>query len=80
MRCHFSGTSLEAKKCQFLLTPEPLWAWLSSVLDPQDSIKELLNCVLWLFGNTKGGPMWTGASVSAHLLLFVIVNRRANPG
>ncbi len=25
---------------------DPLWAWVYAVLDPQDSIKELLNCVL----------------------------------
>ncbi len=24
----------------------PLWAWVCSVLDPQDAIKELMNCVL----------------------------------
>ncbi len=46
MRCHYSGTSPKAKKCQFYLLPEPLWAWVCSVLDPQDSIKELMNCVL----------------------------------
>ena len=28
----------------------PLWAWVFSVLDPQDSINELLNCVSELFG------------------------------
>ncbi len=26
----------------------PLWAWVCCVLDPQDAIKELLNCVLEL--------------------------------
>jgi hypothetical protein len=39
----FRGTSLEAKKCQFLMDSEPLWAWVCSVLDRQDGIKELLN-------------------------------------
>jgi len=40
---------------------EPFWAWLCSVLDPQDSIKELLNCVL--------APPWS-AEVSFGLSLF----------
>ena len=31
---------------QFYLGWNPLWAWVCSVLDPQDAIKELLNCVL----------------------------------
>ncbi len=34
MRCHFSGTSLEAKKCQFYLCSDPLWAWVCCVFDP----------------------------------------------
>ena len=31
---------------QFYLGSEPLWAWVCSVFNCQDSIKELLNCVL----------------------------------
>ena len=31
-----------------------LWAWLCSVLDPQDAIKKLLNCVLWALRTWKG--------------------------
>ncbi len=31
---------------QFQMGWNPLWAWVCSILDPQDSIKELLNCVL----------------------------------
>ncbi len=38
---------------------EPLWAWLCSVFDPQDSINELLNCVLQVSGQQNGGPMGT---------------------
>ncbi len=30
---------------QFSLSSEPLWAWLYSVFDRQDAIKELMNCV-----------------------------------
>ncbi len=25
---------------------EPLWAWVYVILDPQDAINELMNCVL----------------------------------
>ncbi len=46
MRRHLSGTSSEVIKCQFYIGPEPFWAWVYSVSDPQDSINELLNCVL----------------------------------
>ncbi len=42
---------------QFLLPPKPLWAWFCAVLDPQDSIKELLNCVLRIVG-TKTAARW----------------------
>ncbi len=31
---------------QFWLGWNPLQAWVCSVLDPQDAIKELMNCVL----------------------------------
>ncbi len=31
---------------QFSLALEPLWAWVCAGSDPQDSIKELFNCVL----------------------------------
>ncbi len=34
---------------KFLLGSEPLWAWVCSVLDPQDAIKELMNCVLYIW-------------------------------
>jgi len=50
MRRHLSGTSSEEIKCQFYIGPEPFWAWVYSVSDPQDSIKELLNCVLRVLG------------------------------
>ncbi len=40
--------------CQFPLSSEPLWAWVCSVLDPQDSINELLNCVLQPLEEEKG--------------------------
>ena len=30
------------RSCQFVLAPESLWAWVCSVLDPQDSINELI--------------------------------------
>ncbi len=33
----------DSRFSQFFLAPEPLWAWVCSVLDPQDSIKELMN-------------------------------------
>ncbi len=46
MRCHLSGTSPKAKKCQFSLGSEPLWAWLCAVLGRQDAIEELFLCVL----------------------------------
>ncbi len=35
---------------QFVLAPEPLWDWDCSALDPQDAIKELMNCVLQPLG------------------------------
>ncbi len=34
---------------QFLMGWNPLWAWVYAVLDPQDAIKELMNCVLRRF-------------------------------
>ncbi len=34
---------------QFRFGSEPLWAWVCSVLDPQDAIKELFNCVLCIW-------------------------------
>ena len=50
MRRHLSGTSSEELKCQFYIGPEPFWAWVCSVLGPQDSINELLNCVwAWIY-------------------------------
>ena len=49
MRCHYNGTSSEEIKCQFVLALEPFWAWVCWVLDAQDSIKELFNCVLACF-------------------------------
>jgi len=36
----------DSRFCQFTSGLEPLWAWLYSVLDPQDLIKELMHCVL----------------------------------
>ncbi len=39
----------------------PLWAWVCCVFDPQDSIKELMNCVLRHIGQENGGPMWAAA-------------------
>ena len=46
----------------FSLSSEPVWAWLYSVFDRQDAIKELLNCVLRAVGQKNGGPIWTVAS------------------
>jgi hypothetical protein len=40
----------EAKKCQFSMGWDPLWAWVCSVLDPQDSIEKLFKCVLRVVG------------------------------
>ena len=37
-------------KCHFFVGSKALRAWVCSVLDPQDSIKELLNCVLRVSG------------------------------
>ncbi len=31
---------------QFYIGSEPFWAWLCSVLDLQDAINELMNCVV----------------------------------
>jgi len=39
--------------------------WVCSVLDPQDSINELLNCVLCGFGQENGGLMRTAALVES---------------
>ena len=39
----------------------PLWAWVCCVFDLQDSIKELIKCILRVVGNKNGGPMWTAA-------------------
>jgi len=38
--------STEAKMSHFSMGWNPFWAWVCSVLDPQDAIKELFNCVL----------------------------------
>ncbi len=54
-------SSSQAKMSQFYMGLDPLWAWVCSVLDPQDAIKELLNCVWWAIGQENGGPMWTAA-------------------
>jgi len=35
----------------------PLWAWVCSVSDPQDAIKELMNCILRAVGEENGGLM-----------------------
>ncbi len=50
---------------QFLLPTKPLWAWVCSVLDPRDSIKKLLNCILCGFGQENGDPMRTAALVES---------------
>ena len=50
----------EANKCQFSMGWDPFWAWVYSVSDPQDSIKELLNCVLRPLG-TKTAACWACA-------------------
>jgi len=34
---------------QFYIGSGPLWAWVCCVLDRQDAIKELMNCVLQRF-------------------------------
>ena len=37
-------------KCHFQLGSEPLWAWVCCVLDCQDAINELINCILYPLG------------------------------
>jgi len=59
MRCHNRGTSPEAKICQFLLAPEPFWAWVCSTLGRQDANNELMKCILRAVGYENGVPMWT---------------------
>ncbi len=44
--CPSKTTQNQFIKCQIYFGAEPLWAWVCSVLDPQDSIKELIKCVL----------------------------------
>ncbi len=51
----------QTKMSQFPIGWNPFWAWVCSVLDPQDSIKELLNCVLRAIGYKNGGLVWTAA-------------------
>jgi len=88
MGCHLSGTSSGAKMSQFLLPPKPLWAWLCRVFDPQDSIKELLNCILWVLGKKTaarcGQPLITSLlpsrSISLDHFIGPIQNRRRDRG
>ncbi len=47
--CPSKTAQMQFIKCQFYISQEPFWAWLCSVLDNQDAIKELLNCVLACF-------------------------------
>ncbi len=56
MGCHLSGTSSGVKMNQFYLGSDPFWARVCSVLDPQDLIKEPLNCVLQPLEEEKGRP------------------------
>ena len=41
--CPSKTAQMQFMKCQFQLCLRLLWAWVCSVLDPQDSINELLN-------------------------------------
>jgi len=58
------------RSCQFVLAPESLWAWVCSVLDPQDSINELFKCVLCIWVPSRdekrrcGQPLVNPFSVS----------------
>jgi len=56
---------------QFRFGSEPYWAWVCSVLDPQDSIKELLNCVLRVIGYENGDPVLTAALKRCRISLLV---------
>ena len=47
--CPFKTAQKQFIKCHFYVGSKPLQAWVCSVLDPQDSIKELLNCVLCIW-------------------------------
>ncbi len=42
----FKTTQKQFIKCHFYVGWGPFWAWVCSILDRQDSINELLNCVL----------------------------------
>ena len=44
--CQFKTAQKQFIKCHFYVGSEPCWAWVCSVSDPQDSINELLNCIL----------------------------------
>ncbi len=48
----------EVKMSQFRLGSDPFWAWVCAVLDPQDAIKELMNCILRAARDKSGGPIW----------------------
>jgi len=43
----------------------PLWDWVYAALDPQDSIKELMNCILRALRAKNSDPMWTAAVIEA---------------
>jgi len=40
---HLNPGAIEVKICQSLMAPEPLWAWVCSILDSQDAIKRRFN-------------------------------------
>ncbi len=68
---------------QFYLGSGPLWAWVYSVLDPQDAINELMNCVLRVLRAKNGGPMWNcrrGSSQSQRGSKEVLVRRCTGKG
>jgi len=73
--CPFRTAQKQLINCHFYLAPDPLWAWVCSVLDPQDSINELLNCVwAWIYllrEKKNGGPVWTAALKRCRISLLV---------
>ena len=49
----------------FWVTANADWARSGCYSTPQDSIKELMNCILRVIGQENGGPMWTAAVIEA---------------
>jgi len=59
-------SSTEARMSQFYIGSDPLWAWVCSVSDPQDSIKELLNCILRVIGRKRRPDVDRRCFVTVH--------------